>query len=118
MRNSGPCIRCNTIRLNLDNCCRVEEMEPYSTLSTFRNVPGLGPLFGMYYQMDILETKELYYGALPAKLGYPPLNKSLKAHPMHKRALEDQFYVQIKKADGLILRCEKEMDWARKFKPA
>lgn len=89
MRNSGPCIRCNTIRLNLDKCCRVEEMEPYSTLATFRNVPELGNLFGMYYQMDVLETKELYYNCLPARLGYPALSTELKHHPMHKRPLEE-----------------------------
>ena len=49
MRNSGPCIRCNTIRMNLDKNVRVEDREPYSTLTTFRSVPGMGVLFGMYY---------------------------------------------------------------------
>jgi len=60
MRNSGPCVRCSTIRMNLDTNVRVEENEPYSTLATFRTVPGLGVLFGMYYQMDVLETPTLY----------------------------------------------------------
>ena len=60
MRNSGPCIRCNTIRMNLDSNVRVEDREPYSTLAQFRSVPGLGVLFGMYYQMDVLETPQLY----------------------------------------------------------
>ena len=48
-RNSGPCIRCNTIRLNLDKECRVEEQEPYATLIKFRAIAGLGAMFGMYY---------------------------------------------------------------------
>jgi len=56
LRNSGPCIRCSTIRMNLDSNVRVEDYEPYSTLATFRTVPGMGVLFGMYYQMDVLET--------------------------------------------------------------
>ena len=60
IRNAGPCIRCNTIRMNLDNCCRVEENEPYSTLGTFRNIPEMGVIFGMYYQMDVLDTENLY----------------------------------------------------------
>ena len=75
MRNSGPCIRCNTIRMNLDNNVRVEDCEPYRTLSTFRNVTGLGILFGMYYQMDVLETDRLYRTSLPTLLGYK--NKKL-----------------------------------------
>jgi len=49
MRNSGPCIRCNTIRLNLEKECRVDENEPYATLIKFRSVPSLGAMFGMYY---------------------------------------------------------------------
>lgn len=60
MRNSGPCIRCDTIRMNLDKNVRVDEFEPYSTLGTFRTVPGMGVIFGMYYQMDVLETPTLY----------------------------------------------------------
>lgn len=70
MRNSGPCIRCNTIRMNLDKCVRVEDREPYSTLASYRSVPGMGALFGMYYQMDVLETPTLYKTSLPARLGY------------------------------------------------
>ena len=60
MRNSGPCIRCNTIRLNLDKNERIDDFEPYATLSYFRAIPGLGVMFGMYYQMDVLETPMLY----------------------------------------------------------
>ena len=71
MRNSGPCIRCNTIRLNLDKNERVEEFEPYATLASFRSSPGLGVMFGMYYQMDVLETPNLYQQTLPASYGYP-----------------------------------------------
>jgi len=85
MRNSGPCIRCNTIRLNLDKCCMVEENEPYSTLSTFRNIPELGILFGMYYQMDVLETETLYQQNLPKSLGYPDMETALRFNPMKKR---------------------------------
>ena len=49
MRNAGPTARCNAIRTNWDKETRVDEEEPYKTLSKFRNYPGLGMLFGMYY---------------------------------------------------------------------
>lgn len=60
MRNSGTCIRCSTIRTDLDSERKMSHMEPYSTLCKFRTVPGSGPVFGMYYQMNILFTKKLY----------------------------------------------------------
>jgi len=115
MRNSGPCIRCNTIRLNLDKNERVEEFEPYATLTSFRSSPGLGVMFGMYYQMDVLETPNLYQQTLPTSYGYPSQMDSLRRNPMTTRDGEgdDQKYVKVNKFDGLILRCEKEMDWAK-----
>ena len=70
MRNCGPCIRCNTIRVNWDKHCRVEEMEPYNTLAGFRTAPGLGVMFGMYYQMEILDNNRIYSKVLPTALGY------------------------------------------------
>ena len=52
LRNAGPTARCNAIRTNWDEQKRVGEEEPYRTLSKFRNLPGLGILFGMYYQQE------------------------------------------------------------------
>jgi len=49
-RNVGPAVRCNAIRVNYDKHCRVDEGEPYSTLSSFRKIPELGIVFGMFYQ--------------------------------------------------------------------
>ena len=49
LRNAGPTIRCNAIRTNWETKNRVAEEEPNRTLTKFRNVPGLGILFGMYY---------------------------------------------------------------------
>lgn len=49
LRNAGPTIRCNAIRTNWEKETRVGEEEPNRTLTKFRNVPGLGILFGMYY---------------------------------------------------------------------
>jgi len=46
------------------------------------------------------------------------METTLKSHPMKKRKGDEQFYVRIKKSDGLLLRCEKEMEWSKKFKPA
>ena len=108
MRNSGPCIRCSTIRLNLDNNCQVEDYEPYSTLASFRTVPGMGVIFGMYYQMDVLETPALYQQTLPHQLGFPTMKEALKANPVsyRKGEGEDQLYVKVRKSDGLILRHE------------
>ena len=73
MRTSGPCIRCNTIRLQLDKGKRLDDYEPYKTLGTYRNAPGMGHMFGMYYQMDVLETEELYKWVLPPGYGYQPM---------------------------------------------
>ena len=50
LRNVGPTIRCNAIRTNWDKEKYCAEEEPTKTLTKFRNVPGLGVLFGMYYQ--------------------------------------------------------------------
>ena len=66
MRNIGPCIRCNTIRLNLDKCEKVDNSEPYKTLGSFRTLPQKGCIFGNYYQMSILNSQELYEHILPA----------------------------------------------------
>ena len=65
MRSSGPCWRCNTIRTNLDKHELIDEFEPMSTLGTFRTCPGIGVVFGMYYQIEILDNKRLYGNILP-----------------------------------------------------
>ena len=71
MRFVGPCVRCTTIMTNWDKFCRVDEGEPYRTLSTFRTCPGLGVLFGSYYQMETITNSHLYSEVLPSELGYP-----------------------------------------------
>jgi len=50
LRNVGPTIRCNAVRMNWDKNDRYEDKEPNATLQQYRNVKGLGNLFGMYYQ--------------------------------------------------------------------
>lgn len=57
-RTAGPCIRCNAIRTNWNEKVRVAEEEPNRTLKKFRQVDGLGILFGMYYQQEILTETE------------------------------------------------------------
>ena len=49
LRQSGPANRCNVIRMNLEKRCFVDEHEPYSTLGTYRTLPGCGVVFGNYY---------------------------------------------------------------------
>lgn len=58
MRNAGPTVRCNAIRTNWVSQKRVGEEEPYRTLSKFRNLPGLGILFGMYYQQEKMNRQD------------------------------------------------------------
>ena len=49
MRNVGPTLRCNDIRVNYEKLEFVKKREPYSTLASFRTNPGVGICFGMYY---------------------------------------------------------------------
>ena len=111
MRNCGPCIRCNTIRMNLDKHCRVDEGEPYSTLATFRTSPGMGVVFGMYYQMEILRNNYIYSKVLPQRLGYKTFGETRKRNPVEKREADGEYYVRIHKRDGLRVRLEQEMEW-------
>lgn len=104
MRNCGPCIRCNTIRMNLDKHCPVDENEPYNTLGTFRTCPGLGVMFGMYYQMEILSNKRLYNKVLPQRLGYSSFEEAIKRNPIEKREADGEYYIRIHKEDGLAVR--------------
>lgn len=119
LRNSGPCVRCSTIRMNLDTNVKVEEQEPYSTIATFRTVPGMGVLFGMYYQMDVLETPMLYSQTLPKMYGFPSMEQTLRLHPVISRPGEgdDQKYVLVKRDFGIHLRWDEKMDWTKKFAP-
>ena len=111
-------MRCNDIRMNYDENVLVKKREPYSTLASFRTNPDIGVLFGMYYQMDILETSMLYRQNLPTQYGYPTMNETLDRYPMLRRKGDDQLYVKIRKDLGIQLRYEKRMDWLDNFKPA
>ena len=63
-------------------------MEPYSTLSATRTVPGLGIIFGIYHQTELLNTEELYSKALPSELGYPSYNSAIAMNPVTHRELK------------------------------
>ena len=118
LRNCGPCIRCNTIRMNLDKHCPVDEFEPLSTLSTFRNCPGLGPLFGMYYQMEVLDTEEVYDSVLASYSGYKSFSSAVKENEVTVREADGESYVRVHKEGGMKVRFDKEMDWKKKMKAA
>ena len=70
-------------------------------------IPNCGVMFGMYYQMDPLNTSQIYETILPAAQGYPSMNESMKKNPLELREGDGQYYVKIRKEDGLQLRCEK-----------
>ena len=106
LRNVGPTTRCNYIRVNLDKHTRVGEHEPYSTLSSFRMVPGLGVVFGQFYQMEILSSNRLWNKILPKRLGYQTFEEAIKSNPVEKREADGEFYVRIYKKDGLMVRHE------------
>lgn len=82
LRNAGPTARCNAIRTNWDESKRVSEEEPYRTLGTYRNLPGLGLLFGMYYQQEQMNETD-YKLICQTKLGYPTYTSCLEKNPVH-----------------------------------
>ena len=51
--------------------------------------------------MDPLYTSKLYDSILPAAQGYPSMNESLKKNPLELREGDGQYYVKIRKEDGL-----------------
>ena len=112
LRNAGPAVRCNTIRMNLDNHIRVDENEPYSELSTYRTVKDLGVVFGMFYQMEVLRNERVYNNALKAKtMGYATFDEGAKANPIQKHEGDGEYYVTVNKKDGLLVRHNEEMEW-------
>ena len=114
-RNSSPAIRCNTIRTDWENPegNKVPDQEPYSTLSTYRTVKNFGMVLGMYYQMALLDNKELYEAILPDSMGYPSFESSLANNKMTKRSGDLMHYVQIKKTDVFKIRLIEERQWRR-----
>ena len=57
MRNVGPAIRCDCIRMNYHTNRFFDDHEPYATLSKFRSVPSLGVLFSNNFQVELLTDK-------------------------------------------------------------
>lgn len=55
MRTPGPSVRCGVIRTDYEKKDMCPEFEPMATLKTFREIPTVGNVFGMYYQMEILD---------------------------------------------------------------
>ena len=104
MRNCGPTIRCNTIRLNLDKNCRVDNCEPYNTLGTYRTVAGLGILFGMYYQQEILYNSRLFSLVLPKSKGFKSFDESDRINPVSIREADGEYYVTVRKKDPVMVR--------------
>ena len=66
IRNVGPCWRCSVVYLNWEKCCKVEDGGAFSTLASYRSIPGKGVAFGMYYQMEILD-KPAYESFIPSE---------------------------------------------------
>ena len=64
-RQIGPCARCKTTSLCLKNNSRSNSMEPYMSLVAKRKHPTLGCLFGVYYQPDLIPTREAFAQLLP-----------------------------------------------------
>lgn len=94
-RTAGPCIRCNAIRTNWNEKVRVAEEEPNRTLKKFRQVDGLGILFGMYYQQEIL-TESQYTEVCSQKLGYKSYKESIEKNQVSTRQSDGEVYMTIK----------------------
>lgn len=78
-------------------------------------MPGLGVLFGMYYQMEILKNNNIYSKVLPTKLGFKTFAESKRTNPIHIREADGETYVRIYKKDGFKLRWKQQMDWVDKM---
>ena len=117
VRSVGPTARCPVIRVNWDKPGLQAEYEPYSTLSTFRTLPGFGVIFGMYYQVELLSNNRLYSEVLPAKLGYPTFSETAKRNSLETREADGEKFVRIHKKDGLLVRVDRETEWKRKLRP-
>jgi len=64
-RQVGPCQRCKTTSLNWKLNIRHPNMEPYATICQARKHHKLGPIFGVYFQPDIIETKDDFEKLFP-----------------------------------------------------
>ena len=111
MRNVGPAIRCDCVRVNYKTNGFFDDHEPYATMSKFRTVPSLGVLFSNYYQCELLIDNQSYSDALPAKLGFPSFEDAIKKNPLLKFPHDDYTYVRIYKEDPLFIRVVKEPKW-------
>ena len=105
----GPCIRCGAIAVDYAAARKFEEKEPQYTLGKYRNVKGLGKLFGMYYQQDILTNDEIE-AVLPPSLGYPEIKDQ-----SFRRATDQLEYVELKQTDHLYLRQVETRWWKQEL---
>ena len=54
LRQVGPAHRCKVTAVDWKTGDFHEEMEPYSTINHQRNLKGIGGIFGIYMQLDIM----------------------------------------------------------------
>ena len=64
-RQAGPCIRCKTTTLNWKMNMRHPKNEPYATICQVRKHHKLGPLFGVYFQPEIITNEHEFEQLLP-----------------------------------------------------
>lgn len=108
LRNVGPTIRCNAIRTDWEKQLHCKENEPSATLSKFRNIPGLGNIFGMYYQQEFM-NEEIYNKV--CKEGYPTFQQAIKAHPTEFRAFDTTKYTRVREGEMIQVRLIQERSW-------
>lgn len=85
-----------------------------STLKTYRNIDSVGNIFGMYYQMDILNEQN-YDKVLSKSLGYKTYEKSVSDRNLEYRKFDDTWYVKVKEGDMFQVRCIETRDWIAKL---
>jgi len=92
-RQVGPCHRCKTTSLNWKLNIRHPTMEPYATICETRKHHKLGPIFGVYFQPEIIETKEDFKELFP---DYPMVqDRSFGEHGIIKKG--DVFKIRVRK---------------------
>ena len=92
-RNIGPTARCHTTSLDWRRNIRHPKHEPYATLSATRKHSHYGIMFGVYWQPDIIETKEEFEKLFPE---YPMVNdRSFGKNGIVKKG--DSFKLRVRK---------------------
>ena len=75
----GPAHRCKATAINWKTGDHSEDMEPYKTIYEERNLKGIGGIFGIYLQMDIMRQNFFEFKFKEDRLSNPKitLNDSL-----------------------------------------